>query len=124
MAEVKPTTVEEYITAAPAAGRERLRELRALLKSVVPDARECLKWRQPVFEQETILFAYAAHKAHLNFIPTGPALEPFREELAGFKTGKGSVQLPYDSPLPIELIRKIAVYRKEDVEERGAKWMI
>ena len=47
-----------------------------------PKADEAIKWGYPVFEEGRILFSYAAHKAHLNFFPTGPALEPFREELA------------------------------------------
>ncbi|PPK87250.1 uncharacterized protein YdhG (YjbR/CyaY superfamily) [Neolewinella xylanilytica] len=123
MASEKPTTVDEYLAAAPAAGRELLTEMRALLKSVAPDAREGLKWGQPAFESDRLLFSFAGFKQHLNFFPTQSALEPFRDELTGYKTGKGSVQFPYGEPLPVELIRKIAAYRKEDVEERGALWM-
>ncbi|MGB3799390.1 MAG: DUF1801 domain-containing protein [Lewinella sp.] len=99
-----------------------LTELRLLLRSVAPDAMECLKWGQPVFEQGTILFAYAAHKKHLSFVPTGPSLEPFAEELQGFKRAKDSFHIPYDRPLPADLIRRIATHRLEDVTERGAKW--
>ena len=41
----KPTTVAEYIDAAPPEeAQEKLRELRAILKSVVPKAAEALKW--------------------------------------------------------------------------------
>ncbi len=40
----KPTTVAEYIAAAPEHAREKLRELRDLLKSVAPNATEELKW--------------------------------------------------------------------------------
>ncbi|WP_116107342.1 iron chaperone [Lewinella sp. IMCC34191] len=118
----KPTTVDEYLDAAPEAGRAHLNELRLLLRSVAPKADENIKWGQPVFEQGTILFAYAAHKAHLNFVPTGPALAPFAEELRGFKRAKDSFQIPYDRPLPTDLIRRIAAYRLEEVTERGAKW--
>ena len=122
MSPTKPTTVAEYIASAPEAARPKLSELRLLLRSVAPEATETLKWGQPVFEQGTILFAYAAHKAHMTFVPTGPALEPFAGELKGFKRAKDSFQLPYDRPLPTDLIRRIAAYRLEDVTERGAKW--
>lgn len=118
----KPTSVEEYINALPEEAQTKIKEIRSILKSVAPKANEGLKWGKPVFESETILFAYSAHKAHLSFIPTGPALKPFEKELAEFSTKKDSIQFPYDKPLPENLIRKIAEYRKEDVEQRDAKW--
>ena len=56
-------------------------------------------------------------------MPTPSALEPFKKELAAYKTGKGSIQFPYDKPLPKLLIRKIAAYRIKDVRENDARWM-
>ncbi len=119
----KPSTVDEYIDAAPEQAQEKLREIRAILKKVAPKATETLKWGSPVFQEGRILFSYSAHKSHLNFSPTGPALEPFREELEKFKTGKDTIQFPYDKPLPSGLIRRIAVYRAKQVWEGDARWM-
>jgi uncharacterized protein YdhG (YjbR/CyaY superfamily) len=119
----KPTTVIQYIAAAPKEARPRLRELRAILKKVAPGAKETLKWGSPVYEEGRILFSYAAHKSHINFMPTGPALVPFKKELAGYQTGKDTIQLPYDKPLPKALIRRIAAYRLKQVRDRGARWM-
>ena len=119
----KPTTVGEYIAAAPRQAQEKLNELRSILKKVVPDATESLKWGTPVFEEKRILFAYAAFKTHLNFMPTPAAITAFKEDLDQYATGKGSVQFPYDKKLPKTLIRKIAVYRARDVRETDAKWM-
>ena len=96
--------------------------MRSILKNVVPNAREGLKWGKPVFESVTILFAYSAHKSHLSFIPTGPALKPFEKELSEYDVQKDSIQFSYNKPLPKELIKKIAEYRKDDAEKRGAKW--
>jgi len=118
-----PKTVTEYIEAAPEEAQEKLRELRAILKEVAPDAREAVKWGSPVFEEERILFSYAAYKSHLNFMPTGPAMEPFKEELAEYKTGKDTIQFPYDRPLPKALIQKIAAFRAKQVREEDARWM-
>lgn len=44
MATIKAKTVEEYIQLAPDESREKLKELRAILKEVVPEASEDLKW--------------------------------------------------------------------------------
>lgn len=123
MTKSKPKTVEEYIEAAPKEAREKLQELRTILKNVAPDATEALKWGSPVLEGKRILFAYTAYTSHMNFMPTGPALEPFREELKEYKTGKDTIQFPYNKPLPKELIQKIAAYRVMDVEENDALWM-
>lgn len=119
---MKLKTVEEYIKGAPEAAQKKLNELRSILRDVSPRATETLKWGKPVFEFKTILYAYAAHKSHLSFIPTGPSLKPFEKELSGYTVKKDSIQFTYDKPLPIQLIRKIAEYRVRDVEENDAKW--
>ena len=61
--------------------------------------------------------------SHLNFMPTPSAIKPFKKELARFKTGKGSIQLPYDQPLPKALIRRIAAFRVKELREKDVRWM-
>ncbi len=123
MPKIKPTTVTEYINAAPKEAKEKLKEIRSILKEVAPDAKEALKWGSPVFEEKRILFAYTAFKSHLNFMPTHSSMLPFKEELAAYTTGKDTIQFPYNKPLPKGLIRKIAAYRARDVRENDARWM-
>ncbi len=123
MPKIKAKTIDEYIEKAPKEAQAKLREMRAILKEVVPNATEAVKWGSPVFEEKRILFAFAAYKTHLNFMPTGTSLEPFKDELKDFKTGEGTIQLPYDKPLPKELIKKIAAHRAKDVRENDARWM-
>jgi uncharacterized protein YdhG (YjbR/CyaY superfamily) len=119
----KKATVTQYIDAAPREAQVKLRELRALLKKVAPKAKEALKWGHPVYEEDRILFSFSAHKTHINFMPTHRSLEPFKDELANFKTGKDTLQLPFDKPLPKALIKKIATHRAKDVRENDAHWM-
>jgi len=119
----KPKTISEYIKTAPKESQKHLRELRTILKKIAPKAKETLKWGNPVFEEERILFAYSAFKSHINFMPTHRSLEHFRKELKKFKTGKDTIQLPHDRPLPFSLIRKIANHRAKDVRENNARWM-
>ncbi len=123
MAKIKATNIDEYIDAAPVEAREKLIEIRAILNRVAPKATEAIKWGTPVFEEKRILFAFAAFKSHMNFMPTQSSLLPFQEELKDFKTGKGTIQFPYDKPLPKMLIRKIATHRAKDVRENDARWM-
>jgi uncharacterized protein YdhG (YjbR/CyaY superfamily) len=123
MAKIRAATVAEYIAKAPRESRKHLRALRAILKSVAPRAKETIKWNTPVYEDGRILFAFGAYRTHLNFMPTPSVIAQFNEELAGFKTGKGSIQLPYEKPLPVTLIRRIAARRVKELKEKDARWM-
>ena len=120
---MRPKTVDEYIETAPAESRAMLRQLRTILKKAAPKATEAIQWGAPVFEDGRILFSFKAHKSHINFMPTKPSLAPFVKELAGFKTGKDTVQLPYGEALPVALIRKIAAHRVKQVKDHDARWM-
>ena len=82
MPKAKPTTVDEYINGAPKEAQETLREIRAILKKVAPNANETLKWGSPVFEEKRILFLSAATKSHLNFVPIQSAMETFKKKIA------------------------------------------
>jgi uncharacterized protein YdhG (YjbR/CyaY superfamily) len=118
MASQRPTTIAEYIQAAPREGQPHLRRLYAILKSVAPEAEEAIKWGNPFFVEPRFLFAFSSHRAHLNFAVTAAGLAPFRKELEGHKTTKNFLQIPYDGPLPEDLIRRIAERRLRDVRER------
>lgn len=123
MPTAKPATIVEYIRNAPKAAQPHLRAMRAILRKAAPRAREGLKWRSPIFEEHRILFAFAAFNTHLGFMPTPAAMKPFKKDLARFKTGAGSIQFPYDKPLPKALIRKLALERVKQLREKDARWM-
>jgi uncharacterized protein YdhG (YjbR/CyaY superfamily) len=123
MPKVKAATIADYIAAAPKPAQKNLRELYAILRKAAPKARETIKWSTPVFEDTRILFAFAAFKTHVNFMPTPSVIDSFREELADYTTGKGSVQFPHDAPLPKGLITKMARQRLKELRENDARWM-
>lgn len=118
MAGKRPTTIAEYIRAAPREGQPHLRRLYAILKSVAPDAEEAIKWGTPFFIEPRFLFAFSACKAHCDFAPSPTALQAFRKELEKHRTTRNYLQLPYDEPLPENLIRRIAKYRVRELRAR------
>ena len=77
-----------------------------------------IKWGTPFFVQPRFLFAFSAHKAHLNFAPAAAAMKAFRKQLEKQKTTKNYLQIPYDKSLPEDLIRKIAEYSLRVVRDR------
>lgn len=119
----KPETVDEYIESFPEDAQAVLRELREISLANAPQTTEGLKWGNPAYWVETILFVFSGHKDHANFVFTPSTREAFADELPGFKTGKGSVQLPYTDPVPIELLGRMIEYRIRELETDGVKWM-
>jgi len=118
MAARRPSTIAEYIDAAAPHSQAHLRKLYAILKRVAPKAEEAIKWGSPFFVEPRFLFAFSAHKAHCNFAPTAEALGAFRHQLAGHKTTKHYLQIPYDQAVPEDLVRMIAEYRLHAMRER------
>lgn len=119
----KPKSIDQYILAAEPGARKHLRELLACLRKAAPGAEENIKWGMPSMSYQRILFQFAAYKRHIGFYPTPAAVRAFAAELEDFKTGKGSIQFPLASPLPVSLIRRIADFRVREVRENDAKWM-
>lgn len=118
MASKRPTTIAEYIRAAPREGQPHLRRLYAILRSVAPEAEETIKWGTPFFVEPRFLFAFSAHKAHCSFAPTAAALAAFRQELKQYQTTKNFLKIAYKEPLPEDLIRRLAQYSLRAVNER------
>lgn len=121
----KPATIDEYIGALEDPAASRIRELRDLARETVPEADEALKWGSAAFvhPRGTILFVCSAHRHHANITFTPSTREAFAEELADFGTGKGSVRLPYDAPVPTSLLRRMITHRLREHEDDGVNWM-
>ena len=118
----KPTTVTEYINAAPKEARQKLREMRTTIRAAAPGSTEGLKWSMPAYSYRRILVTFAGFKHHIGFYPTPSAVKAFAKQLSGFKTAEGSIQFPLDKPLPLDLIRKITAFRVRESVEEDKKW--
>jgi uncharacterized protein YdhG (YjbR/CyaY superfamily) len=119
----KPTTIDEYIKAAPPSAQPLLRELRDTLKEAVPDAEECIKWSHPAFVLKQILSTLSAHKSYVSLAPTPAVVSYFKDRLGDFETTRCTIKFLYSEPLPKDLVKDIAAQRLCDVLERDARWM-
>lgn len=114
----KPSSAEEYFSWFPLEIREKLELVRQTIREAVPEAKEVISYHMPAFKTKEVLVYYAAAKNHLGFYPTNSGVTEFKKELEGFHTSKGAIQIPYDQPLPLELIADIAKFRFFEVEEK------
>ncbi len=111
MTSIKFKTVDEYFSALPEKTKGILEELRQIIKKAAPQAQECISYNMPAFKQNGILVYYAAFQNHVSLFSTGSAILAFQEELSTYKTSKGTVQLPIEKGIPIDLVKRIVEFR-------------
>jgi len=106
-------TVDDYFARVPDPARSVLTKLRATIRSVVPrDAPETISYQMPAFKgNRGVIVWYAAFTDHVSLFPRGSVLAQFKNELAAFKTSKGTIQFPLDKPLAVALIKRIVKAR-------------
>ena len=105
---VKPQNIDEYIAAQDETVQPRLREVRAVFQKAIPEAEERISWSMPTYWKGRNIIHFAASKKHLGIYPGDEAAGAFSEELSGYSVSKGTIRIPYDQPLPEELIERIA----------------
>jgi uncharacterized protein YdhG (YjbR/CyaY superfamily) len=101
--------VEAYIAGVPEPVRAAVRQLREIIQSAVPaGASEVISYGIPAFSLPKPFFGYAAFKSHLSVLPfSGSLLDSFADELVPYSRTKSSLHLPFDRPLPADLIRRL-----------------
>ncbi|WP_338219217.1 iron chaperone [Algoriphagus sp. oki45] len=117
----KPQSVEEYLSWYQGPIREKLDQIRTLLKEVLPEAKEVISYHMPAYRTSEVLVYFAGAKNHLGFYPTNTPIVEFKKELEGYVTSKGAIQFPYNQPLPVDLIKEIAIFRLEEAKFRAER---
>jgi uncharacterized protein YdhG (YjbR/CyaY superfamily) len=112
MERVTPSSIDDYIAGFPPETQRVLGQMRALVAETAPGAVERISYSMPTFDLNgRHLVHFAGFAKHVGLYPIPTAIEAFKEELAPYKQGKGSVQFPLDHPLPTDLIRRIVAFR-------------
>ena len=114
----KASSVAEYFSWQSETIQEKLQSIRDTVSAVVPDAKEVISYHMPAFKTSEVLVYYAAMKNHIGFYPQSEAIVAFKKELAPYKTSKGAIQFPLDKPIPLDLIRDITIFRREQVRAK------
>lgn len=103
-----PKTIQEYIERQPEEIQPYLRQINKAIQSAIPMATEKISWSMPTYWKKHNLIQFAAFKKHIGLYPGPAAVEAFADRLTEYKTSKGAIQLPYNKPMPLELIGEIA----------------
>lgn len=116
------TTIDAYIAGFPPDVGARLSAMRDTIRRHAPDAVERIAYGIPTFHLHGNLVHFAGFARHVGFYPGPTGIAAFRTQLARFRSAKGSVQLPHDEPLPLDLVAAIVDFRvAENVAAKGGK---
>lgn len=114
-------TIDEYLAlVSEEKKRAALEKLRTQIKTIVPDAEECISYQLPAFRLNgRALVGFGTAQKHCAFYPwSGSTVKEFSDELKGFDTSKGTIRFQPDKPLPVTLLRKIIKARLVENENR------
>lgn len=118
MQNVKAQNIDQYIAAFPGEVQTLLRQMRDTIRKAAPEAEETISYAIPTFKLKGNLVHFAAFKKHIGFYPGPSGIEAFKKEFSAYEGAKGSVQFPFDEPLPLTLVTKVVKFR---VKENGLK---
>ena len=116
------TDINAFIADFPEEVRAILEKIRKTIQQAAPEAKEAIKYGMPTFVLNGNLVHFAAYKNHIGFYPAPTGIDAFIDELAVYRTGKGTIQFPIDKPIPYDLITKVVKFRvEENLKKRKKK---
>lgn len=103
----------------PESTSSELEKIRALIRELIPSYIEEIKYGIPtVIYKGKNLIHFAEYKDHIGIYPGPEAINAFKEELKTFGLSKGTIRIPRDLDLPIDLIKKIVQFRIKAIDQQ------
>ncbi len=113
-----PKSVDAYIARAPKSAQGKLREVRAAIREVAPDAAESIGYGMPGYDRGNVAW-FGLMKTHIGLYLRPPIIAEHRKELAGYTTTKSAIHLPLDKKIPVRLIKRLVKARMKKNTEDG-----
>lgn len=115
-------SIDAYIASFPEKVQEIMHQLRATIKAAAPKAGEKISYNMPTFTLNgSNLVYFAGWKNHIAFYGAPRGNPDFQEDLSPFETGKGTLQFPYNRPVPFDLVTKIVQFRVGEIRRKTEK---
>jgi uncharacterized protein YdhG (YjbR/CyaY superfamily) len=109
------TSVDEYMAGAPKEAQPKLRQMRAAIREVAPDAVESISYGMPFYSYKGEqgfkgrLCYFGLVKAGIAFYMRPQDFEAHTSEVAEYKTTKSALQFPRDEAIPFALVKKLVM---------------
>jgi uncharacterized protein YdhG (YjbR/CyaY superfamily) len=117
------SSIDEYIETFPEDVQNIMKQLRATIRAAAPKAGEKISYNMPTYTLNgTYLVYFAGWKNHIAFYGAPRGHPEFEEALSPYESGAGTLQFPYDKPIPYDLITRIVKFRvAENLKRTGKK---
>lgn len=117
----KSPEVDAYIAQFPLHTQKQLNELRHFILKTVPEATEFISYRMPAYKINSVLVYFAGYGNHIGFYPTSAGISAFQKEITAYKNSKGAIQFELGKKLPLNLVKKMLLFRKHQDAEKIRK---
>ncbi len=119
IAKRKPSTIDDYLKSVRADRGSALEDLRAKIRSIVPDAEECISYGIPAFRLNGVVVAgFCATAKGCSYFPfSGATLKTLARDIVRYDQTKGSLHFSSDEQLPTALVRKLIRARVAETKE-------
>jgi len=113
--------IDEYLAQVTDPQRSVLQSLRETIRSIVPEAQECISYKVPAFRVDGhVVAGFAAFKNHMSYLPfSGSVLKTLDSSLEGRAHTKSALHFTEESPLSGELVALLLHTRLAEILERG-----
>jgi uncharacterized protein YdhG (YjbR/CyaY superfamily) len=105
----KPKDIDAYLASVGADKRALLESLRKTIRSIVPDAEECISYAMPAFRVKGgVVAGFLATSKGCSYFPfSGSTLATLANELGDYGQTKSALHFDSNRPLSKTLVRKL-----------------
>lgn len=116
------TPIDDYLKDLPADRKRALQDLRRKIRSVVPDAEECISYGMPAFRAHgAVVAGFQATKKGCSYYPfSGSTLRTVARFIGAYDQTKSALHFSADTPLPLTLVRRLLQARLEEIAAKHA----
>ena len=113
----------DYIASLDGAVQDAVERVRARALVLVPDAEEGMSYGMAALRYRgSPLVSARATAKHIGLYPfSPPAIEALEPDLAGFSTSKGTVRFAPERPLPDDVLDRIILFRRDEIDAMRAR---
>lgn len=109
--------MDDYLAGLPEDVRMALQNLRDIIKAAVPDARERIAYKIPVYSLKRDLVGFAAQKRHCSFYTMSPGLvKDMADDLRECQISGATIHFSPEKPIPEALVVKILKARIQELK--------
>ncbi|QAY72174.1 DUF1801 domain-containing protein [Agromyces protaetiae] len=110
--------LQDYLDGIDGPDRDAIDAIYARARNLVPEASEGRSYGMPALRyRDSPLVAVMQAKAHLGLYPFSPAVvDAVSGELDGYSFSKGTIRFSAEHPLPVDLVERIVLMRRDEID--------